>query len=284
VNAIAYTAATPHFVESEDASLGVDAAKLDEYLARAARLQDGVCVNRHTGAAIRALVVVHIFGHPADMEALAEVAQRWRLALIEDAAESLGSSYRGKHTGNVGLLAALSFNGNKIVTTGGGGAVLTNDPAIARRAKHLTTTARTPHRWNFLHDEVGYNYRLPNLNAALGCAQLEQLPEAVECKRRLAERYAAAFQRVRGLRFLREPAGTRSNYWLNAIVLDSEHAPLRDDLLTALNDAGYMSRPIWTLMHRLPMFSAAARMDLSVAERLEASVINLPSSAVLGAR
>ena len=281
-NAVSYAAATPHFVESETMSLGVDAPKLDAYLRANARLEDGVCINRHTGAPVRALVVMHVFGHPADLDALDEVAKRWGIVLIEDAAESLGSSYRGRHTGNVGLLSALSFNGNKVVTTGGGGAVLTNDAALAKRAKHLTTTARTPHRWNFLHDEVGYNYRLPNINAALGCAQLEQLPSMIERKRQLALRYASVFSGMPGLRFLLEPCGTTSNYWLNAIVLEADRQDIRDPLLAALNDAGYMSRPVWTLMHRLPMYRECPRMDLSVAEQLEASVVNLPSSAKLG--
>ena len=282
-NAVSYIDAVPHFVDSEAVSLGIDAAKLDAYLEQTARLIDGVCTNKRTGAPLRALVVMHVFGHPSDLDALASVAQRWKLVLIEDAAESLGSSYRGRHTGNVGALSALSFNGNKVVTTGGGGAVLTNNPQLARRAKHLTTTARTPHRWNFLHDEVGYNYRLPNLNAALGCAQLERLPSMVERKRRLAARYQQAFSGVDGVRFLHEPPGTSSNYWLNAIVLDARHASRRDEVLTALNDAGYMSRPVWTLMHRLPMYACCPRMGLALAELMEACVINLPSSAKLGA-
>jgi perosamine synthetase len=282
-NAVSYIAAVPHFVDSEPVSLGIDAAKLDAYLEQTARLDSGVCTNKRTGAPIRALVVMHVFGHPSDLDALACVAQRWKLVLIEDAAESLGSSYRGRHTGNIGAISALSFNGNKVVTTGGGGAVLTNNPQLARRAKHLTTTARTPHRWNFLHDEVGYNYRLPNLNAALGCAQLERLPLMVERKRRLAARYGQAFAGVDGVRFLHEPPNTSSNYWLNAIVLDTRHAARRDALLTALNDAGYMSRPVWTLMHRLPMYTGCPRMELSLAEQMEACVINLPSSAKLGA-
>lgn len=281
-NAVSYLAAVPHFVDSEDISLGVDAAALERHLSDTARVDDGVCLNRRTGAPIRALVVMHVFGHPSDLEALDALARRWHLTLIEDAAESLGSTYRDRHTGNVGRLAALSFNGNKVVTTGGGGAILTSDSALGRRAKHLTTTARVPHRWNFLHDEVGYNYRLPNLNAALGCAQLERLPGMVERKRRLAQAYQAAFQGLTGARFLSEPAGTSSNYWLNAIVLDEANASRRDELLTALNEAGYMSRPIWTLMHRLPMYEACPRMDLHVAQQMEARVINLPSSAKLG--
>ena len=281
-NAVSYAFATPHFVDSEHLSLGVDARKLDAYLRGTARMVEGRCVNRRTGAVIRALVVMHVFGHPADLDALADVANRWGLALVEDAAESLGSSYHGRHTGNVGLVSALSFNGNKVVTTGGGGAILTNDAELGRRAKHLTTTARVAHRWNFLHDEVGYNYRLPNLNAALGCAQLERLASIVERKRALAERYARAFANIPGVHFLREPQGTSSNYWLNTIVLESDGAAAHDEVLAALNDAGYMSRPVWTLMHKLPMYSACPRMDLTVAERMEACVINMPSSAKLG--
>jgi perosamine synthetase len=282
-NAVSYSHAVPHFVDSEETALGVDAPRLQIYLEQAAERRDGATYNRQTGARIRALVVMHVFGHPCDMDALAALARHWHLVLVEDAAESLGAHYKGRQTGNLGHVAALSFNGNKVVTTGGGGAVLTNDAVLGKRAKHLTTTARVPHRWNFLHDEVGYNYRLPNLNAALGCAQLENLPSFIARKRELAARYEAAFAGVAGLRFLREPDSTKSNYWLNAIVLDPAQASHRDDLLAALNDAGYMSRPLWTLMHRLPMYAACPRMPLPTAESLEARVINIPSSPKLAA-
>lgn len=282
-NAVSYIRAVPHFVECEPVSLGVDAGKLDAYLRETAQIVDGTCVNRLTGASIKALVVMHVFGHPCDLEAMVDLAQRWKLVLIEDAAESLGSYYRGRHTGNFGQVSALSFNGNKIVTTGGGGAVLTNDSELARRAKHLTTTARVSDRWNFVHDEVGYNYRMPNINAALGCAQLEQLPNMLQRKRRLAARYQEAFAAVDGVRFLSEPAGTSSNYWLNAIVLDESLDVCLDDVLTALNDAGYGSRPVWTLMHKLPMYLSCPRMGLDVAEQMQARLVNLPSSARLGA-
>lgn len=281
-NAAAYLGAQPHFVDAEAVSLGVDATKLDAYLGEIAEVRQGRCVNRRTGAVLRALVVMHVFGHPGDLRALDALAERWKLVLIEDAAESLGSLYQGRHTGHVGRLAALSFNGNKVITTGGGGAVLTNHAETGQRAKHLTTTARVPHRWTLVHDEIAYNYRLPNLNAALGCAQLERLPDMVQRKRRLARRYAEALAGVAGLRFLLEPPGTQSNYWLNAVVLDASHRPRRDDLLAALNDAGYMSRPLWTLMHHLPMYANCPRMDLGMAEQMEAGVINLPSSAKLG--
>lgn len=280
-NAVSYAGARPHFVDSEDVSLGVDAARLEAHLAAVAEMRDGVCHNRATGAPIRALVVMHAFGHPCDLDAIEAVTARWNLALVEDAAESLGSFYKGDHTGGRGRVAALSFNGNKVVTTGGGGAILTNDPELGRRAKHLTTTARVPHRWNFIHDEVGYNYRMPNLNAALGCAQLERLPDMLARKRVLAERYARAFERMPGVRFLREPEGSISNYWLNAIIIEGCDMEQRDRVLQALNDAGYMSRPVWTLLHRLPMYADCPRADLSCAERLEASVINIPSSARL---
>lgn len=277
-NAVSYCHAVPHFVDSEESTLGVDADKLERHLRDSAKLQDGVCVNLRSGRPIRALVVMHVFGHPCDLDALDALARRWNLVLIEDAAESLGSTYRGRHTGNVGRISALSFNGNKVVTTGGGGAVLTNDPALGQRAKHLTTTARVPHRWSFLHDEVGYNYRLPNLNAALGCAQLERLDDMLARKRTLAARYREAFASVPEVRFFDEPAGSRGNFWLNAFLLAPGLAGARDEVLTTLNDAGYMSRPLWTLMHRLPMYTSCPRMDLALAESVESRLVNVPSS------
>jgi perosamine synthetase len=281
-NAVSYCSAVPHFVDSEATSFGVDPVGLDAYLRETVHLSGGVCMNRRTGAPVRALIVVHVFGHPANLDGLREVADRWRLALVEDAAESLGSRLHERHAGTSGVVAALSFNGNKVVTTGGGGAVLTNDAVLAARVRHLSTTARVKHRWDFLHDEVGYNYRMPNVNAALGCAQLEQLPHALERKRLLAQRYIAAFAGIDGVRIVREPEGTRSNYWLNTLLLDADRESERDRLLTALNDAGYGARPIWTLMHRLPMYSRCPRMTLACAEQLAARVINLPSSAKLG--
>jgi perosamine synthetase len=280
-NAVTYRGATPHFVDSEATTLGIDPARLDTYLRSIAEVRAGVCRNRATGAPIRALLVMHVFGHPADVDGLAEVAARWNLVLVEDAAEALGSRWQGRHLGGFGRLAALSFNGNKIVTTGGGGAVLTNDPDLARRAKHLTTTAKVPHRWAFDHDEIGWNYRMPNLNAALGCAQLEQLPGMLARKAELAHRYARAFDGLAGVRLLRPRPGAEVNHWLNALILDRPDRAARDAVLQGLNDAGYQARPLWTLMHRLPMYADCPRDVLPVAEALEASVINLPSSAAL---
>lgn len=282
-NAVSYCRAVPHLADVEDSTLGLDPSKLDHHLSEIAEVRDGRCRNRRTGVRIAAIVPMHTFGFPVRLLELAEVCRRWHLPVLEDAAESLGSYYQGVHTGNFGKVAALSFNGNKTVTTGGGGAILSNDPELAAAAKHLTTTARVPHRWSFLHDEIGYNYRMPNLNAALGCAQLEQLPNFLEHKRNLAARYQRALADVPGVRFVAEPENTRSNYWLCCLRVESGKVADRDALLTATNDAGVMTRPSWTLMHKLPMYAACPRMDLSTAELVEASLVNLPSSAFLDA-
>jgi perosamine synthetase len=280
-NAVAYCNATPHFVDSEERSLGMDARALRDYLSSATEMRGGHCINRSTGRVIRAMVPMHAFGYPVDIESLLAVAHDFRLQLIEDAAESLGSTVGGRHTGTFGLMGTLSFNGNKTITTGGGGAILTNDLELGARAKHLTTTAKMPHRWNFLHDEVGYNYRLPNLNAALGCAQLEQLLGFLADKRRLFDHYRLAFSAVTGVRLVAEPEGCRSNYWLQTLLLDESFADQRDAVLSATNDAGLMTRPVWTLMHRLPMYSNAPKALLPVAESLERRLINIPSSSGL---
>jgi perosamine synthetase len=280
-NAVAYCDATPHFVDSAENTLGVDPQASRAYLSRVAELRGGQCINRATGRVIRALVPMHTFGHPVDIEGVMALAHDFRLALVEDAAESLGSTVGGRHTGTFGLLGTLSFNGNKTITTGGGGAILTNDTAIARHAKHLTTTAKVPHRWAYLHDEVGYNYRLPNLNAALGCAQLEQLPTFVAAKRKLYGKYRAALADVPAVRLVAEPRGCTSNYWLQTLLLDEAVADQRDIVLAATNDAGLMTRPAWSLMHRLPVYQDCPRADLTSAESLERRVINLPSSATL---
>lgn len=280
-NAVTYRGARPHFVDSEPRTLGVDPVRLEAYLAEIAEIDGEVCVNRQTRAPIRALMVMHVFGHPCDVEALAEVAARWKLVLVEDAAEALGSRWRGRHVGGFGRLAALSFNGNKIVTTGGGGAVLTNDPELGRLAKHLTTTAKVAHRWAFDHDAVGWNYRMPNLNAALGCAQLERLPDMLARKAELAARYVRAFADLDGARLLKPRDGATVNHWLNALILERPDRAVRDRLLETLNDAGYQARPLWTLMHRLPMYAGCPRDACPVAEAMEDSLVNLPSSAAL---
>ena len=280
-NAVTYCGASPHFVDSAYDTLGIDPKALDQYLRNISALNGNPLINRFTGKRIQAVVPMHTFGHPVDMDGLCQVCQKYSLAIVEDAAESLGSTYKGKHTGRFGLTSALSFNGNKIVTTGGGGAILTDDPEIARRAKHITTTSRTLHRWVISHDDIGFNYRMPNLNAALGCAQLEALPEFVDRKRRLAIRYEEAFAGIDDADFVSEPFGTRSNYWLNSILLTQESAHSRNHVLEYLNDSGIMGRPCWTLMHRLPMYQNCPRAPLHVAEDIERRLINLPSSAGL---
>jgi aminotransferase in exopolysaccharide biosynthesis len=280
-NAVTYCGATPHFVDSEVCTLGVDAAKLRDYLDSHTEQRSGQCVNRATGRVIRALVPMHTFGHPADLDGLLAVAHDFNISLVEDAAESLGSSYHGRHTGTFGLLGTLSFNGNKTITTGGGGAILTNDAELARHAKHLTTTAKLKHAWDFRHDEVGYNYRLPNINAALGCAQLEQLPDFLKAKRELFECYQTAFSHVGQMRVIAEPPECHSNYWLQTLLLEESVAGERNAILAATNDAGLMTRPTWSLMHRLPPFLHCPAMSLPVAESLERKLINLPSSSFL---
>jgi perosamine synthetase len=280
-NAVAYCGAIPHFVDSEERTLGLDPVRLADYLAEKTELRHDGCYNRTTGRRIRAVVPMHTFGHPVDLDPLLEVCKNFHIELIEDAAESLGSFYKGRHTGNWGRLSALSFNGNKIITTGGGGAILTNDDELAARAKHLTTTAKVAHRWEFNHDMIGYNYRLPNINAALGCAQLEQLPVFLAAKRDLAERYHQAFEGINGISFFTEPKSCRSNYWLNVLLLNNDLTSERDKLLTLTNNSGIMTRPAWTPMHRLQIFVNCPRMHLPVAESIESRLINIPSSAGL---
>jgi aminotransferase in exopolysaccharide biosynthesis len=277
-NAIRYCGAVPHFVDSEERTLGMDPEALRNYLQSSSEQRDGICVNRNTGCPIRAIIPVHIFGHPCDLDGLLAIASDFNLALIEDAAESLGSTYQGQHTGTFGLLGTLSFNGNKTITTGGGGAILTDDPKLAKRAKHLTTTAKLPHRWEYLHDEVGYNYRMPNLNAALGCAQLEELPEFLASKRRLFGCYQEAFQSIPQVSLFAEPEGSRSNYWLQTLLLDDSVANQRDATLEATNSVGLMTRPVWKLLHKLAPYRDCPCTPLPVAESLERRIVNLPSS------
>jgi perosamine synthetase len=280
-NAVSYCGAVPHFVDSDPLTLGIDVRRLRDYLHEIAEHRGPDFFNRRTGRRIRAVLPMHSFGHPVDMEPLLALGDEFGLWVIEDAAESLGSRYKGRATGSWSRLAAFSFNGNKIITTGGGGAITTNDPMLAQAAKHLTTTAKLPHPWAFDHDQVGYNYRMPNLNAALGCAQLEQLPDLLAAKRVLAERYRRALADVPGVSFFVEPPFARSNYWLNALLLDEAHAGERESLLARSNAAGLNTRPVWTLMHRLPMYAACPRMAHPVAESIERRLINLPSGAGL---
>lgn len=280
-NAAAYLGAVPHFVDCDEASMGLDPVKLEDYLKSIGKIQAGALINTRTGRKIKALMPMHTFGHPVDLDPLVEICNRYHLTLIEDAAESLGSFYKGRHTGNWGKVSALSFNGNKIVTTGGGGAILTNDEALGKLAKHLTTTAKVPHRWDFFHDQLGYNYRMPNLNAALGCAQLEQLPRFIEKKRALHDRYVKAFSALKGLKVFSELSYGKSNYWLNALVLEKESAFERDAILAHCHERSIMARPAWILMNELPMYKDCPKMDLSESVSLLSRIVSIPSSEFL---
>ena len=280
-NAISHCGAVPHFVDVNESRLSIDPDALQERLENIAEpAADGVR-NRQSGRRIAAVCPMHCFGHPAELDRIVEICDRWGLALVEDAAESLGSTYRGRHTGTFGLVSAVSFNGNKILTTGGGGAILTDDETLADRAKHLTTTGKVPHAWEFHHDVVAWNYRMPNLNAALGLAQLEMLPRLLAAKRALAERYRSLFHEIAGVRWLAEPEESRSNQWLQCLLLDEPDMAVRDAVLGELNGAGLQSRPVWEPMHRLPMYRDAPRGPMAVTESIYRRAINVPSSAEL---
>lgn len=276
-NAVVHAGGIPHFVDSAADTLGLDPVALQRYLSTIVEQSDRGTINRHTGRRLAAVVPMHTFGHPVDMPQLLSIAKRYHLKVIEDAAESLGSFIGARHAGTFGDMGILSFNGNKVITTGGGGAILTDDADAARRLKHLTTTAKQPHPWEFVHDEVAYNFRMPNLNAALGCAQLERLPAILDQKRKLADRYQAVFAGARTVSFVQEPLGCRSNYWLNTIRVHDGSMALRDTLLQRAHEAGYLCRPVWRLLSRLPMYESCPCAPLPMAERLEVELINLPS-------
>ncbi len=274
-NAINYIGAEPVFVDVDQKTMGLSPAALSDWLEEHAEIcVDGSCRTKRDNKVVRACVPMHTFGHPADLDGLTTVCKKWNLVVIEDAAEALGSLYRGRHAGTFGLLGTLSFNGNKIITTGGGGMILSNEK-LGRRAKHLTTTAKVSHPYEYMHDEIGYNYRMPNINAALGCAQLEQINSFILAKRTLAERYQEQL-RNSSLQFVTEPPNCRSNYWLNAVICeDRKH---RDVLLRESNEQKVMTRPIWELMSRLPMFTHCRKGPLNNAEWLRERVVNIPSS------
>lgn len=275
-NAITYCGAKPVFVDVDRDTLGMSPGSLLSFLSANTTQTSAGCLNKTTGRKIAAVVPMHTFGFPCRIDEIAKICEQFNIPLIEDTAESLGSYYQGKHTGTFGKLAAFSFNGNKTITTGGGGMIITNDEALAKRAKHITTTAKQPHPYEFVHDEIGYNYRLPNINAALGCAQMEILPRLLQSKRAIALAYADFFSTL-NLNFVSEPAHSNSNYWLNALVLEDKQA--REEFLKELNAAGVMSRPIWRLMNELPMFHDCQSSDLTNAKWLEERVVNIPSSA-----
>lgn len=278
-NAVSYCGARPAFVDVSLNSLGMSPKSLADFLEQNAEVRDdGNCWNRSTESIIRACVPVHNLGHPVEIEEIATICGLYNITLIEDAAESLGSFRHAQHTGTVGRVGVLSFNGNKIITTGGGGALITDDEALAKRLKHLTTTAKQPHPWLFQHDEVGFNYRLPNLNASLGLAQLAQLDDFVHEKRQLARHYEEWLIEWPEIQLFSEPTGAKSNYWLNAIITPNRQT--RDEVLRHTNELGVMTRPMWTPMHTLPMYEHCQRLQLDNAESIENRFVNIPSSVV----
>ena len=279
-NALSYSGAHPVFVDVDRDTLGMSPDALRRFLSIHTERRQGGCWNTGTGRRIAACVPMHTFGIPVRIAEIAAICAEWGIALVEDAAESLGSYVNGRHTGTFGKLATLSFNGNKTITTGGGGMIVTDDETIALRAKHLTTTAKIPHPYEFVHDEVGYNYRLPNLNAALGCAQMERLPEMLAIKADVARRYEELFAGS-NIHFVQPLQGNVANRWLNAIVLASEED--RDEFLQYTNARGVMTRPVWRLMSRLPMYKDCQHDGLENSQWLEARVVNLPSSVPDGA-
>lgn len=273
-NAIMYTGAEPYFIDVDKSSLGMSAKALENFL-KNVKLVNGTPVHQPTNKRVGAIVPMHTFGFPCEIDKIAELANQYNIPVVEDAAESLGSYYKGKHTGTFGLLGTYSFNGNKTVTCGGGGIIVTNDSELARRAKHLSTQAKVPHRWEYKHDAMGYNYRCPNINAALACAQLEQLDNFIDNKRNTAEIYANKLPSL-GINHIGEPTDSRSNFWLNAVMLNSQEEKLQ--FLEETNDAGVMTRPVWGLLHQLPHLLHCGHDSLENSIFIEQRLVNIPSS------
>ena len=275
-NALSYIGAHPVFIDVDRDTMGLSPTALRNWLASNSEQKNGECYNKNTGRRVKACVPMHTFGHPVHLDELVEVLKEYNIELVEDAAESIGSLYKGKHTGTFGKVGALSFNGNKTITTGGGGMMLFNDEELGAYAKHLTTQAKIPHRWEFRHDHIGYNYRMPNINAALGCAQLENIEKYVASKRETAKAYEEFFKGIPDIDFFVEPENTRSNYWLNAVILKDRDA--QQSFLQYTNDNGVMTRPIWELMNRLPMFEKCENDGLKNTIWFADRVVNIPSS------
>ncbi|MEM7477160.1 MAG: LegC family aminotransferase [Planctomycetota bacterium] len=280
-NAARHQNAHPHFIDIDQNHLGMCPEALEHRLAKIAVRKNGITLNRETDRRLAAVCPMHCLGFPCDLDALASICEEYDLPMVEDAAESLGSTYKGVHTGRHGLLSAISFNGNKVLTTGGGGAILTDNSDLAQRAKHLTRAAKLSHDWESLHDEVAWNYRMPNINAAMGVAQLEVLDELLENKSKLHDKYNQHFASIEELRLVQSPAWGRSNHWLNCIILEDDDIRLRDQILTVLNDAGYQSAPLWLPMHRLPMYTHCSRGDLPNTESIHRRSISIPSASTL---
>ena len=278
-NAVTHCGAKPVFVDVDRETLGMSPKSLNSFLENETyQNEDNFCINKKSGKRVKACVPVHIFGHPCKIDKIVEICSKYNIYVVEDAAEAIGSKYKNRHCGTFGRIAVLSFNGNKTITSGGGGAILTNDKTLAQKAKHITTTAKVPHKYEYIHDEIGYNYRMPNINAALACAQLEQLDEFVDAKRKLADSYREFFSNQE-IEFITEPENSFSNYWLNSIVLKNKKE--RDKFLAETNNRDVMTRPCWTLMTHLPMYKDSQRTDLSISKYYSDRLVNIPSSVVV---
>ena len=276
-NAVSYMNGTPHFVDIEDETFGIDPQKLRNYLSNTTYLSNLGCINKRTKKVIKAIIVIHAYGHPAQIQKIIRIANEFKIKVIEDAAESLGSFYNNKHTGLFGDIGVLSFNGNKVITTGGGGALLTKNKKIYENAKHLSTTAKIKHKWEYIHNEVGYNYRMPNINAAVGCSQFERISKLLKYKRKLARKYQIIFEDYDEVKFMKEQKNSISNYWLNTIIIDKNFKSIRDDLLQKLHKNGYQARPLWEPLNKLKMFKACPKDNLAITNDVVSRTINLPS-------
>lgn len=275
-NALGYIGAHPVFIDVDRSTMGLSPDAMKEWLVKNAEIRNGQCYNKNTGRRVKACVPMHTFGHPVRIDEIADICEEYHIELVEDAAESIGSKFRGQHTGTFGKVGAISFNGNKTITTGGGGMMLFQDEELGRLAKHITTQAKIPHRWEFRHDHIGYNYRMPNINAALGCAQLENIDKYIESKRQVAAEYESFFKEIPDIEFFVDSKDTFSNYWLNAVILKDKESQL--DFLQQTNDNGVMTRPIWELMNRLPMFENCENDGLKNTIWFADRVVNIPSS------
>ena len=280
-NVILYLKATPHFVDSESETLGVDPEKLRNYLNKISKITKKGCINLRTKKIIKCLVVTHVFGHSVKISELKKVCRDFKLKLVEDAAEALGTFYKNTHVGNFGSIGALSFNGNKIITTGSGGAILTNNKKFALKAEHISSTAKVKHQYEYIHDEIGYNYRLPNINAALGCSQLKKLNFFLKKKRKLYKKYKKNFHNIKFLKLFNEPKNSKSNFWLQTVILNKADKKLKNNLIKLSLNSGIEVRPVWKLLHRLKHFKKFPKMNLSNSIKLENQIINLPSSSNL---
>ncbi|QOP44886.1 LegC family aminotransferase [Sulfurimonas paralvinellae] len=278
-NAISYCGAKPIFLDVSRKSMGMSPEALENFLTQNCQIENRQCINKTTQKVIKACVPMHTFGHPCQIDTIAEICSRWHITLVEDAAESLGSYYRTKHTGTFGKLGCFSFNGNKIITAGGGGMIVTDDADLAQKAKHISTTAKVPHKWEYVHDMMGYNYRMPNLNAALLVAQLEELSEFLHNKRSLAEKYNDFFSKYDDIEFIKEPKGAQSNYWLNALAFQNKGQ--RDAFLECCNANNVMTRPIWQLLSELEIYRECQKDTLANSFALSETIVNIPSSVVL---